>query len=185
MCSKWSGKCDVYDSLVAIQRYTDEELANNVNIYMGFGENQKKLDIKCNKDLIPYYPHLIATSWHDNAERKASIHITSESFVDREERESLEFCLKELLKIYNRCKRKKIEFDIDEAVKEVTFNGWNEEPYRKLAIRVKEKGRKATVDGIHLKMHEYYRQQLVDTMIENGLNPADYGYERFCKGEQK
>ncbi len=132
--------------------------------------------------MIPYYGHLVACSYHDNKERKACVYITRESFVDREERENLEWRLKRLLTIYNRCKRKKIEFDVEEALKEVVWNGWNEEPYRELANRVKEHGKMATVDGIHLKMHEYYRQELVDEMIKHGLNPCRYGdYARFIR----
>jgi len=130
-------------------------------------------------DLIQYYPHLIGMAWYNNLKRKSVIHLTSESFVDIEEREILEFKLKNVLRVYNRCKRKKIEFDVEEALKELVWSGWNDEPYRELANRVKEKGKKATIDGIHLRMHERYRQELVNEMIENGVNPADYGYERF------
>ena len=175
--SKFSGKCDVYDSLIGINRYTEEELKNNVKIYVG--NNTEPLHIEKISDLIPYYPYLIAVGCYDNVERKSVIHLSSESFVDREERESIEWRLKDLIRIYNRCKRKKIEFDVEDAVKQITWNGWNEEPYRELANRVKENGKKAAVDGIHLKMHEIYRKELVDEMLENGLNPADYGYGRF------
>lgn len=180
--SVYSGKCDVYDSLIGIHEYTDEELKNNVDIYIGNVKTPLKIESK--KDLIPYYPHIVYAACHNNKERKANVFITSESFVDTEERESLEFRLKELLKIYNRCKRKKIEFNVDEAVKQVTWNGWNEEPYRELAIRVKEHGNKTTIDGIHLKMHELYRQELVEEMIKNGLNPSYWGYDRFVKNKE-
>jgi hypothetical protein len=182
--SKFSGKCDVFDSLIAINGYTDEELKNNVNIYIG--DVKTPLKIENQQSLIPYYAHLVCGSLHDNKERKASIYITKESFVDREERENLEWRLEKLLTIYNRCKRKKIEFDVEEALKEIVWNGWNEEPYRKLANRVKEHGKKATVDGIHLRMHEHYRRDLVDEMIKNGLNPLRYGdYARFMGGGEQ
>lgn len=178
--SCYSGKCDCFDSLVEIGRYTEEELKNNIKIYVG--KSQEPLQITSYKDLIPYYPYLISSAYYDNAERKAAVHLTSESFVDREERECLEWRLKHLLRIYNRCKRKKIEFNVDEALTEVVWNGWNEESYRELANRVKEKGRKATIDGIHLKMHERYRQLLVDEMLKHGLDPCKYGdYKRFIK----
>lgn len=176
--SKFSGKCDVYDSLIEIHRYTEEELRNNVKIYIG--NSQEPLKISSHKDLIPYYPYLIGMVFYDNVERKSVVRLSSKSFVDREERECLERRLQELIKIYNRCKRKKIEFDVDEALTRVVWSGWNEEPYRELANRVKENGKKATIDGIHLQMHERYRQLLVDEMIKNELNPCDYGdYERF------
>lgn len=31
-------------------------------------------------------------------------------------------------------------------------------------------------------IQELYRQELVDEMINNGLDPVNYGYGRFCKG---
>ena len=164
-----------------ISNYTLEELQNNVKIYVGY-DNPEPLHIEKMEDLIPFYPHIIGSASYNNVERRAVIYLSSESWVDIEERNCLEWRLKDLLRIYNRCKRKKIEFNVDEAVKEVTWNGWNEEPYRELANRVKEKGKKATIDGIHLRMHERYRQELVDEMLRNGLNPADYGYGRFVNG---
>lgn len=199
--SYYSGKCDFCDHLF-ISAETEEEafnkfngtklyirqplpedfdleeaLKNNVNIPETY---YKKVEYSSIKDLIPYYPHLTVFCAVDNTDPKSSVVCLSrESFVDREEQESLEFGLKDLLRIYNRCKRKKIEFDVEEALKEVVWNRWNEEPYRELANKVKEKGKKASIEGIHLKMHEYYRQELVNEMIKNGLNPADYGYKRF------
>lgn len=155
-------------------------MQNNVKIYVG--NNTEPLHIEKMEDLIPYYPYIIGSAYFNNAERKSVIHLTSESWVDIEERDILEFRLKDLLRIYNSCKRKKIEFDVKEALKKIVWGGWNEEPYKELANRIKENGKKATIDGIHLKMHEHYRQDLVDEMIKNGLNPLEYGdYTRFIK----
>lgn len=161
----------------------EKALEGNINIPETY---YKKVEYSSMKDLIPLYPHLVAMAFHDNTDSNNSvICLSSESFVDREEREQLEWNLKNLLKIYNRCKRKKTEFNVEEAVKEITWRGWNEEPYRELAARVKEHGKKATIDGIHLKMHEYYRQNIVEEMIKNGVYFADYGnYKRFC-GEKE
>ena len=135
--------------------------------------------------MIPYYPHIVSSAGFNNAERKSTVYLSSESWVDIEEREALEWRLKHLLTIYNRCKRKKIEFNVDEALKEILWGNWNEEPYRELANRVKENGKKATIDDIHLKMHEYYRKELAEEMLRNGLNPADYGYGRFVNGGEQ
>lgn len=175
--SKWSGKCDWADSL-EIHNYTLEELQNNVEIYVG--SSSEPLHIEKMEDLIPFYPHIVGFAFFNNEKNKSIVHLSSESWVETEEREVLEFRLKWLLKIYNRCKRKKIEFDVDSAVKEVTWNGWNEKAHRELANRVKENGKKATIDGIHLKMQERYRQELVYEMLKNGLDPCKYGdYQRF------
>ena len=48
-----------------------------------------------------------------------------------------------------------------------------------LANRVKINGKKASTDGLHLSIYDFYRKELVEEMVKNGLNPADYGYERF------
>lgn len=176
--SRYSGKCDVYDCLVDIHRYTEDELKNNVEIYVG--DSTTPLVINSWKDLIPYYPYIIGSSSHDNVTKKAVVYIGRESFVDREERERLEFYLRQVLKVYNRCKRKKVPFDKEMALKEASISNYNNETIREIVDRVAINGKKASVDGIHLQIHEYYRRELVDEMIKNGLNPADYGYERFC-----
>lgn len=165
-----------------IHNYSDEELANNVKIYLHTKDGDKLLPITCRKDLIPYYAHLVSSAYYNNAERKSVVHITSESWVDRRERESLEYKLKQVLTIYNRCKRKKIEFDVDATVEEVAWKGFDDDVYREIANRVKGNGKNATIDGIHMKMHEYYRKELVEEMINNGLDPIDYGdYQRLLK----
>lgn len=204
--SKYSGKCDYFDHLFCsveteeeafnkfngTKLYIIQPLPNDFNWEEAF-ENKvnipetyyKRVEYSSIKDLIPLYPHLIGFAGCDNTDsRNSVVCLSRESFVDSEERENLEFRLKHLLRIYNRCKRKKTEFDVEEALKEIVWNGWNEEPYRELANRVKMHGKKATVEGLHLKMHEYYRQLLVEEMIRHDLNPCDYGdYERFVNKE--
>lgn len=158
----------------------EEALKNGINIPETY---YKKVEYSSINDLIPYYPHIIALCAIDNTDLKSSVVcLYNESYVDVTEREILEFNLKRLLRIYNHCKRKKIEFDVEEALKEIVWNdGYNEESYRELANRVKENGKKANIDGIHLKMQEHYRQELADQMVKHGLNLADYGYERFSR----
>lgn len=172
--SRFSGKCDLADTI----DIHDEKILN-AKIYVG--NSNKPLQINEIKDLIPYYPHIIGAACFDNVDGKSVIHLSSESWVDHEERENLEFKLQRLIRIYNRCKRKKIEFNVEDAVNEICCGNWNREPITELANRVKEKGKKTTIDGIHLTMHERYRQELVDEMLKHGLNPADYGYARFIQ----
>lgn len=179
--SRYSGKCDLFDSFVMIHNYTDEELKNNVRVYLGKSDTPLKLETI--KDLIPYYPHLISVGCYDNTERKSVIYITSKSFVDIEEQETLEYYLKRILTIYNRCKRKKIEFNIDDVIKEICWTDYNKAVIAELANRVKENGKKATIDGVHLRMHERYREELVREMIKNNIDPTKYGYGRFINKE--
>lgn len=175
--SRYSGCSDVYDSLVAIHEYTEEELKNNVIIYVG--KNKEPLKINSKKDIIPYYPYVVCTASFDNKRREAVLYITSESYVDISEKEILERCLKDTLKIYNRCKRNKTEFDVNEALEKLYWNDWNMKAMKELVNRVKEYGNKATIDGIHLRASEYHRQLLAEEMVRNGMNLADTKYERF------
>lgn len=178
--SRYSGCCDWRDTL-EIHEYTLEELQNNVKVHIG--NSPKPLHIEKMEDLIPFYPYVVSSAGFNNVERTATIFLTSKSYVDIQEEEFFKHRLERLLKIYNRCKRKKVEFDVDAAVKELCWNSWSEEPCRELANRVKEHGKKASIDGIHLNGFDYYRRLLVEEMLKNGLNPADYGYERFVNKE--
>ena len=89
--SNFSGSCDVYDSFVMIHNYTDEELKNNVKVYIG--RDNRLLELNSIKDLIPYYPHLISSACYNNTERAAHIHITVNSSVEYEEERSLKLNL--------------------------------------------------------------------------------------------
>lgn len=179
--SRFSGKCDLYDCLVDIHQYTEDELRDNVKIYVGYG---KEIPLKINTyiDLIPYYPYTIGMAYFNNSERKSIIYLSEESFVDREEREFLEYKLKRVLKIYKKCKKKHIPFDRETAMQEIDPYNLNYDTCMKLLNRVETFGEKATISGLHLSMHERYRMELVTEMIFNGLNPAKYGYRRFLKG---
>ena len=173
--SQFSGKCDVYDTLVMIHNYTDEELKNNVRIYM----NGELLDIESRKDLIPYYPHLICSGSFDARSRTSVVHITSYSYVDFQEKEILNHYKDVFIKTKKYCDKKGIPFDEWDTLQKVSFGKYERKVYSMLYKRVKEVGKNAKVDDLHLSCYEMYRQFLVDEMIENGLNPADYGYGRF------
>ena len=105
--------------------------------------------------------------------------MTKESKVDIHEQETLGWYLRDLLKIYNRCKRKKIEFNVEDAVKEVCWNDHNREIITELANRVKEQGKKANIEGLHTSLNEHYRENLINEMLKYGLNPEEWGYGRF------
>lgn len=89
--------------------------------------------------------------------------------------------LNSLLTIYNRKNRNKTPFDIDSAIKESSWSTLNRCVLSELAERVGLYGERANTDGIHLDTKDHYRRVLVEEMISNGVNPADYGYERFLE----
>lgn len=59
----------------------------------------------------------------------------------------------------------------------------NIETHREIANRVKMYGKKTNTEGLHLSMYERYRNELVQEMLKNGLDPVDYGYGRFVKSK--
>lgn len=175
--SRFSGKCDFYDCVASF--YTFEEIQNKVKIFVG--KSDKPLKIEKMTDLIPYYPYLISLGAYDIVDRTDTVHLTSKSYIDLREQDFLDFVLKQILRYYNSCKRKKIDFSVDGAVKKVfaISDKDRDTVATELANRVKINGKKASTDGLHLSIYDFYRRELAEEMIKNGLNPADYGYERF------
>lgn len=159
--SRFSGKCDLYDHI----EICGLENTLKSKIYLGW-DSDEPLDIKEERDLVPYYPFVISMGAYENG--VGTIHLMSKSWVDYEEESVLEWYLQQILKIQRRCKRKKIEFNIDEVFKEVCYPCYFHEEIRELIERVKECGKKATYDGIHLSSKNYYRNQLVEEMIKFG-----------------
>ena len=84
--------------------------------------------------------------------------------------------MQQILRIQRRCKRKKVEFNVDEVFEEVCYPFYFHEEIKTLIERVKKHGKKATYDGIHLSSKNYYRDKLVEEMISE-LNHS-YG---ICK----
>ena len=156
--SKYSGRSDFFDSLM-IYNYTEEQLKNNVKVYVG--NSYIPLKIESYKTLILYYPHLICSSYHNNKEGSAIYHITAESSVDRNEKEILEVYLDRIIEFYDKCKRKKVEFKVEDAIKNAYFIEWNKEQVIEIAKRVELHGKKANIDGIHLRVYEHYRKILI------------------------
>lgn len=126
--------------------------------------NGELLTIKETKDLVPYYPYIVATSCGDKD--GAVIHLSSMDYITIHETEMLDIYLERLKKIYRRCKRKHEEFNIEEVYKR-EFCGFGERPeLRPLVERVAELGNKATYDGIYLNMSEYYRQEWREELLK-------------------
>lgn len=167
--SRYSGKCDVADMY---DDYTDEQL-QNTDFYIG--RNIVPLRIESQKDLAPYYPHLVCVSSRGNS-RETCV-ITTDSFIDREEAEHLSWRLESLKKYRRKCKREKKIYNIDEAIKaSIIFHETASGVDREMARRVGVDGDKATIDGLHDGLHEYYRNELFDEMVRLGWpeDKADY-----------
>lgn len=174
--SKYSGKCDFYDHIEI--HGVDTILASDIYI----GRNIIPLRFESEKDLIPYYPYLVAMAVYDKERNKPCIVLSNESFVDAEEEEGLTLALKYLLRYYNKCKRKHVPYDPNEAIQYIWGGHLNQPCYEVLAERVLQHGNKATIDGVHTSTHQYDRNLLYNEMINNGYHPFkawDWVYHEF------
>lgn len=176
--SKFSGKCDFADYIGTSE--TSMIFHSYVCIRDKFDNYKlKQLHFNAYSDLIPYFPHLVAiSSGFVKPDYICYIELSSEPWFDTEERSLLNIYLNSVLRVYNRCKRKKIDFDKDECLKEMHCLG-NRDVISELIDRVAESGKKATIDNLHLRSHEWYRRELVKEMLKYDVNPKDYGFGRF------
>lgn len=177
--SRYSGKCDLKDTL---DIFEVNEIINKYKIYV---PNQiLPLEVNDQEDLIPYYPFLVSSMSSDKA-LGGTIHLASESYIDTEEREYLTWTLNDLIRIWKRCKRKKIPFNKEEALAQTTLFTPREHE-EEIADRVAKFGDKATIDGIHIKSHDRYRQDLYEEMVNNGWDESRsyiwcFGFDRWAK----
>lgn len=117
-------------------------------------------------DLAPYYPYLIGIGgWSDG---HCVLRISTESYIDEEERDHLTWKLNDVKRYWRSCKRKKIPYDIEKATQIISFFGMPNGIEQEIAERVEKDGDKATIDGIHDYMHELYRNKLLEEMIRLG-----------------
>ncbi len=170
--SRFSGKCDLYDLLSG---YEFEDL-KNWKIYRGSSDTPIKIEKE--EDLIPYYPFVCSIVAKDAS--NGYVRLMEESWIDHEERKMLELTLQRLIRYFNSCKRKDVDYEVEDALE---YLGWLSDKViaKELALRVKEKGKKATIEGLHLRSYNYYREKMVEELQSNGLNPVEFGYAEFIR----
>lgn len=153
--SKFSTKCDFYD-MIEIHGI---EYMLTCNIYNSPSE-LVPLKITQPRDLIPYYPRIVAISItaHDGP---GNIWLSSESYVERHEREMLEAYRDDAKRMYKKFKRGKITQD--EAAS-VYYN----ECYKKIFDKMLVYGPSTGVEGIHIDFCNKMRMDLFEEMMNNG-----------------
>lgn len=175
--SEFSGKCDVCDCL---RDRSDEYLQNSKFFIYGTDHRDHQLVINSQKDLAKYYPYLTCSMGADK--NGAHVYITSQSFIDREEAERINWVKNDLVKYYKKCKRNKIQYTADEAIKAALWfnpSDWEIE----LARRVGEAGDKAETKDLHTSIHEYFRERWCEELISQGYTEDEarlwvYGWDR-------
>lgn len=172
-----AGKCCFQDT---VEIFGAENILNNYNVYIG--DNILPLRMETEKDLIPYYPYLESLIYSDK-ETGGIIRLHEKSFIDEEEEESLEICLEIIKRYWKSCKRKKEQFDKEEALKRACIFS-QEIHHIELVNRVEKFGDKANIKGIHDPYHEKLREELYNLMIKYGWNENQayyWIYKRFKK----
>ena len=169
--SRFSGKCDVYDHFAMGCDGDDNKLQQEIertDFYIPTSDGRlHRLKIENEKDLAPYYPYLTVFAVYGREGRQC-IHLSSKSFIEREEQERLNWNLKDTLREYNKCKRKKIPFIPEEYIK----NSWYGMSYyqEEIVYRVAKDGNKATTEELHTPIHDYYRKELAEELERLGYN---------------
>lgn len=161
--SKFSGKCDVYDWISSPSTHV-----SNLTIYVGDSKEPLKIDYLT--DIIPYYPFIVSMGYHNNETKEDVLRITSKSYVDIREEERLNNLLDNIKSIYKFCRKCHELFLVDKIVEKYnSYDFETEQIIREICARVERDGENATIDGIHLKICEYYREELYKEMIESGV----------------
>ena len=150
-------------SKVKIYKHTPDTHLNTETMQF---EGEELLDIKCDKDLLPYGAFLVGCSYGDQ-DGTYIAHIGSRSFVDQEEEERFTWYLREVQRLYRRCKRKKIEFTEEYVQHELSWIS-DKETISEMYRRVKEHPTSANVKGLHDNLHQHYRRRLAEEMVKAG-----------------
>ena len=159
--SKYSGKCDIFDTFADCSN----QYLRNTRFFI----NEKRIVIRNQSELAPFYPFLIAIHCADKD--GGIVHMTSRSYVDEHEEDILAFYLKELKKAYRHCKRKGIEVTTSALMEKITWN--NNDYVQLLAERVAADGEKANIDGMTMDgIIPVYRKCLLEDMIAMGYPEA-------------
>lgn len=184
--SRFSGKSDFCDTIMI---FGAENIISKYKVY-----DQRHIlpfEIKESKDLIPYYPYLVA-SMASNKETGGVIYLSQESYINSEEKDHIQWQLNSVLRYWRRCKKKKEKFDTLEALSCIVWpaDDLPQDFQLELVKRVEELGDKATIDDLHDKIHDMYRKELFDEMVNNGWNENRagtwiYGWQRWNKEFKK
>lgn len=182
--SKYSGKYDLYDNF-SMNNESIEEQLKKVNIYF-FDHPYAKLDINTEKDLSQFFCYIPCMSNNNN------IYLPQDNYLNKREKEELEYSYNELVKLYNKCKRKHIDFEEEyNKIKQDNwfwYNGITDEEKDKIFNLVKISRGKADIEinYIPLSTQDYWRKVWYEDLIKLGWEEQKaymiaYGFHRWIK----
>lgn len=200
---RFTGKSDFDDW--CNMHYTPETIIEKAAIYLGDAE------IKKNKpeDLIPYYTHLIASL--SARPEKQTIFLSSQSWINLEEREKIAIILYDMIKAARKAKKEKVAFDFSYYKNQKNYYGYadkanvalyknaidiiNTKPdiikihlpvdYRQALSYLEEYIVPHYFYMIHDPIHNYMREDFVRYAAENGYSISTCnGFTVTKSGEQ-
>ena len=187
--SKWTGKCDFCDDCEMI--HNPQEFVEKSEIYLG----DARVMIKEEKDLIPYYTHLVASACY-NKENGNIIRLSRDSFINSEEREFLSWKIRDIISMFRKAKKEKIEVTLDYVKSQKYYWGNGEDfiwsalidkiknnmdlikvhlpkDYRECSYFISEWLIPNYFYDIHDSMHNRYREEFIKFAHENGYRNFD------------
>ena len=99
--------------------HNPQEFVEKSKIYLG----DARVMIKEEKDLIPYYTHLISSACY-NKESGNTIHLSRNSFIDSEEREHIAWRVRDVIGVFRKAKKEKVDVTLDYMKKQKFW--WND-----------------------------------------------------------
>ena len=188
----FTGKSDFFDW--CNMHHTLEEVIKNSNIYFGDAEIKKEVP----EDLIPYFTHLVSSAACDLD--KQVIYLSSESWIDIEEKEHLAIDIYDVIKAARKAKKEKVEFNFDyfknqkyysteiDAVYKSIIDVINQDKdiikmhlpadyksaLRFIVVYLIPQRFNKIYDKIHDKMHNRMREDFVKYAAENGYETFIY-----------
>ena len=168
-----------------------QEFVEKSEIYLG----DARVMIKEEKDLIPYYTHLVASACYTK-ESGNTIHLSRDSFINSEEREFLSWKIRDIISMFRKAKKEKIEVTLDYVKSQKYYWGNGEDfiwsalidkiknnmdlikvhlpkDYRECSYFISEWLIPNYFYDIHDSMHNRYREEFIKFAHENGYGNFD------------
>ena len=171
--------------------HNPQEFVEKSEIYLG----DARVMIKEEKDLIPYYTHLVASACY-NKESGNTIHLSRDSFINSEEREFLSWKIRDIISMFRKAKKEKIEVTLGYVKSQKYYWGNGEDfiwsalidkiknnmdlikihlpkDYRECGYFISEWLIPNYFYDIHDSMHNRYREEFIKFAHENGYGNFD------------
>lgn len=168
--------------------HNPQEFVEKSEIYLG----DARVMIKEEKDLIPYYTHLVASACYAK-ENGNTIHLSRDSFINSEEREFLSWKIRDIISMFRKAKKEKIEVTLDYVKSQKYYWGNGEDfvwsalidkiknnmnlikvhlpkDYRECSYFISEWLIPNYFYDIHDSTHNLYREEFIKFAHENGYS---------------